>query len=56
MVDKYSLTLKRGKQRFTEAFLKKHGIDNEEKQNTKQFLTDNSLDAVLKFLQDFKVE
>ena len=56
LVDKYSLTLKREKQRFTEAFLKMHGIDNEEKQNTKQFLTDNSLDAVLKFLQDFKVE
>ena len=56
LVDKYLLTLKREKQRFTEAFLKNHGIDNEEKQNTKQFLTDNSLDAVLKFLQDFKVE
>ena len=56
LVDKYALILDREKQRFTEAFLKKHGIDNEEKQNTKQFLTNNSLDAVLKFLQGLKVE
>ncbi len=56
LVDKYVLILDRVKQRFTEEFLKKHGIDNEEKQNTKQFLTNNSLDAVLKFLQDITVE
>jgi hypothetical protein len=55
LVDKYALILDREKKRFTEAFLKKHGMDNEEKQNTKQFLTNNSLDAVLKFLQDVKV-
>ena len=56
LVDKYALSLDREKQRFTEVFLKKHGIDNEEKQNTKQFLTNNSLDAVLKFLQDITVK
>ncbi len=56
LVDKYVLILDRVKQRFTEEFFKKHGIDNEEKQNTKQFLTNNSLDAVLKFLQDITVE
>ncbi|MGY8766575.1 MAG: hypothetical protein ACKVI5_06920, partial [Nitrospinaceae bacterium] len=56
LVDKYALTLDREKQRFTEVFLKKHGIDNEEKQNTKQFLTNNSLDAVLKFLQDITIK
>ena len=56
LVDKYALSLDREKQRFTEVFLKKHGIDNEEKQNTKQFLTNNSLNAVLKFLQDISVE
>ena len=39
-----------------EAFLKKHGINNDEKQNIKQFLTNNSLDAVLKFLQDIAVK
>jgi hypothetical protein len=56
LVDKYALNLDREKQRFTELFLKKHGIDNEEKQNTKQFLTNSGLDAVLQFLQDFKLE
>jgi cytochrome c peroxidase len=56
LVDKYAFNLDREKQRFTETFLKKHGIDNEEKQNTKQFLTHNSLDAVLKFLQDMTEE
>ena len=56
LVDKYALSLDREKQRFTEVFLKKHGIDNEEKQNTKQFLTNNSLDAVLKFLQDITIK
>ena len=56
LVDKYALSLDREKQRFTEVFLKKHGIDNEEKQNTKQFLTNNSLDAVLKFLQDLTIK
>ena len=56
LVDKYALSLDREKQRFTEVFLKKHGIDNEEKQNTKQFLTNNSLDAVLKFLQDITMK
>ena len=56
LIDKYELTLDREKQRFTEAFLKKHGINNDEKQNIKQFLTNNSLDAVLKFLQDIAVK
>ena len=56
LIGKYALTSDQEKQRFTEVFFKKHGIDNEEKQNTKQFLTNNSLDAVLKFLQDITVE
>ena len=56
LIDKYELTLDREKQRFTEAFLIKHGINNGEKQNIKQFLTNNSLDAVLKFLQDIAVK
>jgi hypothetical protein len=56
LIGKYALISDQEKQRFTEVFLKKHGIDNEEKQNTKQFLTNNSLNAVLKFLQDISVE
>ena len=56
LIDKYALILDREKQGFTRAFLKNHGIDNEEKQNIKQFLTNNSLDAVLKFLQGIAVK
>ena len=56
LIDKYELILDREKQEFTRAFLKNHGIDNEEKQNIKQFLTNNSLDAVFKFLQGIAVK
>jgi len=47
---KFDFMLDKEKRRFKEAFLVKHGQDNAEKQNTKKFVTDSHLDALLKFM------
>jgi len=50
LLAKFDFMLDKEKLRFKEAFLVKHGQDNVEKQNTKQFVTDSHLDALLKFM------
>ena len=49
-MNKFDLRLDMEKRRFEETFSIMHGTDNENKQNTNQFLTDDHLSALLKFL------
>lgn len=52
LLDKFDLKLDVGKRRFKKAFLAMHGMTNESKQNTNQFLTNDHFDALLKFLHE----
>lgn len=52
LLKKFDLRLVTEKRRFEEAFLIMHDTDNDKKQNTKQFLTGDHLDALLKFLSE----
>ena len=52
LLDKFDLSLDMEKLRFKETFLITHGVNNENKQNTNQFLTDDHLDALLQFLYE----
>jgi len=50
LLEKFDFRLGVEKLRFRNTFLVVHGKDNDSKQNTKQFLTDNHLEALSKFL------
>jgi hypothetical protein len=50
LLDKFDFRLDMEKFRFEDAFLRMHGQDNANKQNTKQFLTTGHLIALLEFL------
>ena len=52
LLNKFDLRLGMEKRRFKETFSIMHGTDNENKQNTNQFLTDDHFDSLLKFLHE----
>ena len=52
LFEKFDFQLDIEKRRFKDTFLAMHGQDNANKQNTKQFLIDNNLEALSKFLSE----